>query len=136
MSDKKRQRRTKSVATVLSKVFKPMQFEGMWQEVFGLPEMKGLWLIYGAEKNGKTWIGLKIAEYMTSFAKTLYVSAEQGTDMDFQNSLKRAKMDYKNKLIQFIEYESFEELDERLSKHKAPRIVVICLLYTSDAADD
>ncbi len=117
--------RTINTGTLLRKVYKTLAFTGMWLLCMGTPQMRGFWIIYGKEKNGKTWFALKLAEYLSSFAKVLYVSAEEGTEYDFQQSAKRANLDPANKQLQFIEYEPFDEILERLNKRKCPRIIFI-----------
>lgn len=117
--------RTINAGTLFSKVYKTLKFTGMWLASFGTPEMRGMWIVYGKEKNGKTWFALKLAEYLSKFAKVLYVSAEEGTSYTFQAAAKRAKLDPNNKQLQFIEYEPIEELLVRLDKRKGPRIIFI-----------
>lgn len=110
---------------LFDKKFKTFEFTGFWDTVFGMPEIIGVWLIYGMEKNGKTWFSLKLAEYLSNFFKVLYVSAEEGTDKTFVDACNRAKINPKNRNLHFIEYEPLEELNERLKKRKAAKIVFI-----------
>lgn len=107
------------------KKFKTMPFDGIYKEVFGTPTVGGLWLIYGAEKHGKTWGALLLAEYLSRFEKVLYVSAEQGIDKEFVDSVKRAKISVENKHLQFCEYEPIEDIKEKLNRRRAPKIVVL-----------
>lgn len=117
--------RALTAKNLLEKTYDTFNFSGIWLEVFGTPTTSGIWLIYGKEKNGKTWGTLLIANYLTSFEKVLYVSAEEGTDMEFQAAIKRAKISDKNKNIHFIEYEPIEDLYVRLRRRKAPKVVVL-----------
>jgi hypothetical protein len=105
--------------------FKTFPFTGFWEEVFGTPTTAGVWLIYGKEKNGKTWGTLIIAEYLSEFTKVLYISAEEGTDKEFVEACKRAKISPANRNIHFIEYEPLEDLYIRLQQRKAPKVVVL-----------
>ena len=107
------------------KKFKVFPFEGIWADVMGQPELTGAWLIYGAEKNGKTWFSLKLAEYLSSFAKTLYVSAEEGTGKTFVDACKRAKLDARNRNLQFLEYTLLVDLNEKIAKRKSAKIIFI-----------
>ncbi len=102
-----------------------MPFEGIYKRVFGTPTIGGLWLMYGAEKHGKTWGALLLSDYLSKFEKVLYVSAEQGFDKEFQESVKRAKLEPSNSRLQFLEYEPIEDIKERLCKRRAPKIVVL-----------
>jgi len=117
--------RTLSTRNLFDRKFKTFEFEGVWFDVLGNPETTGAWIVYGNEKNGKTWFSLKLAEYLSSFAKTLYVSAEEGTDLTFVKACERARLDPNNRNIQFLEYESIEDLNIRLKKRKSAKIVII-----------
>lgn len=82
--------RTISVKKLYSKKFKTFPFQGLFKEIFGAPSTSGIWLIYGKEKNGKTWGTLLLSEYLSQYEKVLYISAEEGTDMEFQKAVQRA----------------------------------------------
>lgn len=117
--------RALTVKNLYDKTFDTFPFDGIWADVFGLPTTSGIWLVYGREKNGKTWGALLIADYMSQFTKVLYISAEEGTDMEFQEACQRAKIDVNNKNINFIEYETVEDLYIRLKRRKSPKVVVL-----------
>lgn len=114
-----------TVKNLYDKKFTTFPFTGLWKKIFGLPSTSGIWLIYGKEKNGKTWAALLISAYLSLFSKVLYVSAEEGTDMEFQDACKRANIDVNNKNIHFIEYEPIEDLYIRLKRRKSPKVVVL-----------
>lgn len=44
-------------------------------ETIGAPEAKGCWLIYGSEKNGKTWFSLTVAKDIARNERVAYISA-------------------------------------------------------------
>jgi len=100
-------------------------FDGVFEAVIGQPTTTGMWIIYGNEKNGKTWFALKLADYMSRFASVLYVSAEEGTDGEFIEACERAKIPFDNRSLKFYEYTEIEVLDGMLSKKRAPKIVFI-----------
>lgn len=116
--------RTLSLRNLYAKKHETFPFQGIWKETMGEPEQSGLWLVYGAEKNGKTWFSLKLAEYLSSFAKTLYISAEEGMSKTFVEACQRAKLDHENKNLGFLDYIALEDLDEKLSKRKSAKIVI------------
>lgn len=116
--------RSMSINILYSKKFKTFPFEKEWKQLFGTPERSGMWLLYGNEKNGKTTCALKLADYLSEFVKTLYVSGEEGLGYEFVQACKRAKMQSK-KNLQFSEYVPVEELDEKLTKQRSPSIVFI-----------
>lgn len=105
------------------KTFKTFDFKGIWADTFGQPEKNGAWLIYGAEKNGKTWFALKLAEYLSQFDKTLYISAEEGTSKAFVDTVNRAQLEATRNL-NFYEYIEIEKLTLKLKKQRSPKIVV------------
>jgi len=117
--------RSLNLKNLYAKKFSTFKFNGLWQEVMGTPETCGVWIIYGEEKNGKTWFCLKLAEYLSQFAKTLYISAEEGIGKDFVDTCARAHLNADNNNLQFLEYTPLEELEEKLRKRGAPRIVFI-----------
>lgn len=115
-----------SVSNIYAKKHDTFPFKGIYKDVFGEPSTNGIWLIYGKEKNGKTWGTLLLSDYISQFTNHLhYISAEEGTDLEFKRALKRAKIDDTNKKIRFTEYESIEDLYKRLKKQRAPKVVVL-----------
>lgn len=118
-------RRTLNIRTMKQIKFKTFKFTLHWLKVFGVPEQKGLWIVYAKDKNGKTWFTLKLAEYLSSFLKTLYVSAEEGLRKSFIDNIERARLDDSNNNLQFIDRLSIEDLSEKLNARRAPKIVII-----------
>lgn len=110
---------------LLEKSSPKYQFTGVLGDVLGKPGTSGIWLIYGAEKNGKTWLSVKLAEFVSSYAKTLYVSGEEGLDDTFLKTCARAKLNPHNRKLKFLDYTPLDELDEYLSKRQAAKIVFI-----------
>ena len=117
--------RSLTLGNLYNKKVKTFEFSGIWKEVLGDPEKKGIWLVWGKDKNGKTWFSLKLADYLSEFEKVLYVSAEEGTDKSFVDACKRAKLKIGNRMLHFSEYMPLEELDEKLSQRKCARITII-----------
>jgi KaiC/GvpD/RAD55 family RecA-like ATPase len=104
---------------------KTFGFDGVFLDTIGTPETTGIWIVYGDEKNGKTWFSLKLADYMSHFGSVLYVSAEEGTELTFIEACERAGVGVENKALKFLDYTELELLDEILSKRRAPKIVFI-----------
>lgn len=123
-----------STKTLFEKTYKVFDFTGIWQTVLGNLSKGGIWIIYGDEKNGKTSFAMKLAEYLSSFESVWYISAEEGTGKEFQDSAKRAKIDPINSKIKWSEYTEIEELEEKLSKRQAPKICFIdnATVYVDD----
>jgi hypothetical protein len=117
--------RTMSLKKLYQKTFTTFAFVGAWLATMATPETSGIWMIWGAEKNGKTWFALKLAEYLATFTKVLYISGEEGLGYDFLEAIKRAKVDVNNAQLRFCEYTPIAELAELLAKRNAPKVVVI-----------
>lgn len=117
--------RFKSIKNVIDKTYDILPLEGVFQQALGEPESCGLWLIYGAEKHGKTTLSLILANYLSTLRKTLYVMAEQGFDSDFQQALLRMNVDVRNKSLLLEEYITIDELDRKLKLARHPKIVFL-----------
>lgn len=109
----------------LQQRLKRYDLDGVIGDAIGNVEQNGMWLVYGSEKQGKTWFSLKLADYFTRFAKTMYVSDEQGFDDAFIESAKRVNIDVNNTKLLFETEINIDELEEILSKQRAPRVIFI-----------
>ena len=84
--DKQKFTRSTPLAKIYSLKYKDLILDGDWKIVLGVPELGGIWLIWGNEKNGKTWHSLKLAEHLSENHKVLYISAEQGIRKSFKEA--------------------------------------------------
>lgn len=105
--------------------FEFAEFTGRWRATFDTPELKGAWTIYGGSGAGKTSFALQLAKYLTNFVdRVAYNSLEQGNNSSFNRSWRRVNMaEVKNKI--YLIKERHKELRERLTKRKAPNVVII-----------
>lgn len=96
-------------------------------------ELKGLWLVYGPEKNGKTWLSLRLAKDLAVNQKLTYISAEEGTDLSFKLACKRAGITCADKIL-FNEYIPVPELIDKFQKAKSSQIIILdnLLIYKDD----
>lgn len=118
--------RTYTIKQILDKTLKILKLDGIWLEMFGEPERNGkLWLIYGEEKNGKTWFAILLAYYLATMEPVVYISGEEGLGKSFQDVLDRAKVDVKNKKFKAYPYVPLPELTDYLKTRYAPKIVFI-----------
>lgn len=117
--------RSISISKLYRQKHKDLIVEGAWKDVFGTPELGGIWLIWGNEKNGKTWYSLKLAEHLSERYKTLYISAEQGLRKSFKEACLRAKLDIQNKKLVFDNYMELQELKDKLNRRRSADIVFI-----------
>jgi hypothetical protein len=99
--------------------------EGVWLDAMGSPETFGAWLIWGAEKNGKTWVTLMLSDMLSHLKKVLYISGEEGTGSAFVDALKRAKISPTNSRLKFRPYEPLPDLYKRLKMRDAAKIVIL-----------
>lgn len=110
---------------LLEKTYKTFPFEGEWARALGNPEVGGFWLVYGREKQGKTWFTLKLAEYLSNYETTMYISAEQGTSQTFQDAYRRANLDPNNRRLKIVPYTELPEIEKTLGKQRSPKVVII-----------
>lgn len=112
------------------RAYKPniLEFEGVWQEAIGNPELTGSWLIWGNSTNGKTRFALQLTRYLTNFKRVVYNSFEEG----LSESMKKAVINVgieRNFLL--LDKEPISELRNRLSRRKSPDVIIIdSLQYT------
>lgn len=114
-----------NINTAFSQVFDNFQFEGVYDLVLGTPTKHGSWIVYGKEKNGKTWLALKLADMLSDYTKVWYVSGEEGLDSDFVGNMKRARLQPDNRQLFFSPYTSLNAITARLQKRNPPKVVVI-----------
>lgn len=113
-----------SVNQLLNMKFETINWNGPFSTAFGQPESCGVWLIWGNSGNGKTSFTMQLVKELAHFAPVLYNSLEEGKKLTMQLTLAKLNMaDTKHKV--YIGSDSMTELDERLSKRKAPRFIVI-----------
>lgn len=117
--------RTLSVKNLYSQRFTTLEMGSAYEAAFGQPSDCGIWLIYGKEKNGKTTFALQLAKYLSKHKKTLYVTAEEGAELEFTRACVRAGISETDTNLHFIDYEPLTELRERLARKKSARIVFI-----------
>lgn len=117
--------RSLNAKDLYKKKFKRFSFSGIWREIFGSPECNGFWLIYGSEKHGKTTLALMLANYLSEFEKTLYISAEEGLGETFISACQRVRISTDNKNLLFEEYLTLEELEEKIQKRRSADIIFL-----------
>jgi hypothetical protein len=122
--------RAMSIKNIYELKHSTLPFTGEYATVFGTPESAGTWLIAGQEKHGKTWAAMLIANVLTITLNIpgVYISGEQGLDLDFVQSLKRAGIHHSNKLLQIIdgqEYTLPTIMAAKFGPRKKARFVII-----------
>ena len=117
--------RVLTIKNLYDKVYDYFQLSDEWKAIGEETEKTGLWLVYGKEKNGKTTFALQLANYLSTFEKVLYISAEEGTDANITNTCKRVGILANNKKLHITEYMSLEDIQKRMTNRKSERIVFI-----------
>ena len=113
------------ISKLYNRKYKDLVLGDVWKDVLDVPELGGIWLVWGNEKHGKTWFCLKLAEHLSQNNKVLYISAEEGLRKTFKEACERANLDPSNKKLMFEEYIKLPSLKEKLSKRRSPDIVFI-----------
>lgn len=114
-----------SISKLYQKTYQTLRLPEVWAKALGYPEDKGCWLIYGPEKNGKTWFTLMMASVLSSFHRVVYVSAEEGIGKTFQDNCRRAGLDVGNRRLVFVEYTPIGELCDYLGRKRSARIIIL-----------
>ncbi len=125
-------KRAVSVDQILKKKFKEMSFEGKWEKSFGIPEMSGVWIVWGHSGNGKTNFALQLARYLTTFGKVVYNTLEEGARKSFALAVQRSNMKSVKSKFSILDREPFEDLKDRLRAHKSPHVIIIDSLQYLD----
>lgn len=107
-----------SVSNLYSQKFKFMPFTGEWKKILGNRERKGCWMIYGNAKNGKTSFALRLANYLSSIEKVLYIAAEEGYGYSYTWAVQKAGIREDNSAFHTLGYLPMEELRKELEENR------------------
>lgn len=117
---------------------KPIQLpHSALKDAIGSATISGCWIVYGAEKNGKSWFVLKMVKELARFERVHYISAEEGLKDSFQAVMKRAGITTSDDIL-WDEYMPFftdkEEIEDKndsdciigkFSRQRSANIIVI-----------
>ncbi len=106
------------------------------QTAIGNAEAKGVWLIYGSEKNGKTSFVLQLAKALCKKQKVAYISAEEGTDLSFTEAVKRAGLTTADKIAWYT-YLSLNDVVAKFKKPKSADVIILdnATMYADEFRD-
>ncbi|PKO97052.1 MAG: hypothetical protein CVU12_01935 [Bacteroidetes bacterium HGW-Bacteroidetes-7] len=121
-----------SVYQVISNKRKVVEFDGVWKDAIGDPELSGTWIIWGQSFNGKTTFVLQLCKYLCGYEKVLYNSLEEGAGRSMQLAFERVGMEEVARSFSLLEGESMPELIARLKKRHSPNIVIIDSVQYAD----
>lgn len=111
---------------IVSRKHQEIDFSEPFYQAFGKPEQSGIWFVWGDSGNGKTSFMLQLAKELSTYGKVAYISLEEHRAKTFKDAIILADFNSQQKRnIIFPPDETIEEVDERLSRHKAPRFAII-----------
>lgn len=118
-------KRALTVSNVLATKVERITFTGRFYDVFGHPQKKGRWFVFGQSSSGKSSFVMQLTKEFATTEKTLLVSKEE--DLDDDNLKDRLNMfhmqDVRNN-FQMCE-DNLEELDKRLEMRNSAQVVII-----------
>jgi hypothetical protein len=120
-----------SVQEIMSKNYKDIELHGNWKTLIGEPERSGSWLLWGQSFNGKTSFCMQLAKELAKNEKVLFNSLEEGSRKSMKRAIVRNRMtevQYNFHVIQ----ETMDELNERLNKPRAEKIIFIDSLQCAE----
>lgn len=118
-------KRAISVSNVYDAKFNTLEFEGMWRDAVGCPELAGSWFIYGPPKNGKTSFAMMLAKYLSGFVRGAYDSIEEGLSLSIQMAMERTRMSEAGARLVLLDKMEIPELRKWLKKRRGNGFVVI-----------
>lgn len=121
-------KRAVSVRQLLDKKFKTIPLSPQWERFIGIPEVNGVWFIWGHSGHGKSRFLMMLAKELARCGKVVFNTLEEGARLSMQKNLKDSGIGdepeiMKNLLI--LNREPIAELKERLRRKKAPKIAII-----------
>lgn len=119
-------RKVLSVTDVTSTKAKHIRFTGEFFDVFGNPQNRGRWFVWGESGSGKSSFIFQLLKEFARTEKTLLVTnEEERSDEAFQDRFNLFNMHDVKDNLQIIDKESLEDLSERLKRRNSPRVVII-----------
>jgi len=113
-----------SYTDIEKRKFKMLELSGEWKTHLGNMERSGSVLILGDSGDGKTTYALQMTKAISPVEKVLYNSAEEGIRASFKRSLLLNNMKVVKSRFKYVK-ESYDELWERLSMKRQPKVVII-----------
>ena len=118
-------KRALTVSNVLSIKIDRIKFTGKFFDVFGDPQKKGRWFVYGMSGSGKSSFVMQLIKEFSSTQKTLLVTKEESTDDEnLQDRLRLFRMQDVAHNLKIVE-DTVEELGVRLKKRNSPQVIFI-----------
>lgn len=118
-------KRALTVSNVLSVIVSVIKFTGRFFDVFGHPQKKGRWFIWGDSSSGKSSFIMQLIKEFARTEKTILVSREEDLDDEnLQDRLKLFQMQDVANNFSLVD-DTLEQLTERLSRRNSAQVVFI-----------
>lgn len=112
---------TMSLGDLQKKQFKTLDFTGEWEKLIGKPEQNFSIMIYGQSGHGKSYLGVKLSEYLANnFGSVLFNSSEEGVSLSLQEKLKNLSSDN----FRISNFKDFEAIKKHLKQSRAKFVVI------------
>ena len=102
-----------------------LEWDERWSSVFGRPSVTETWFISGASASGKSSFVMQLGKELCQFGSVLYVSYEEGVRPSFRRRMGYLHMDEVQGNFRVVADDCYEELLERLGRHKSARFVIV-----------
>lgn len=118
-------KRVLTVANITNQNVVRIPFENEFLEVFGQPQNRGVWFVYGTSGSGKSTFIMQLAKEFAKHYKTLYDPLEEETDdSDFIDRVTLVNMQDVASNFHAQQYD-LEELNEYLNKRDSAKVAII-----------
>lgn len=119
-------RKVLSVTDITSIKIAVIKFTGKFFDVFGNPQRKGRWFVWGESGSGKSAFIFQLLKEFAQTEKTLLVTnEEERSDEAFQDRFNLFNMHDVKDNLQVIDKESLQDLAERLRKRNSAQVIII-----------
>lgn len=129
-------KRAYSPKEVLNKTYKTLPWGNKWSDPFGFVPVNETWFISGASASGKSSFVMQLAKELANYGMVLYCSYEEGVSQSFKERIERFKLNEVQGRFRVITEDTFDELMERLAKHKSPNFIIIDSFQEADMSYD
>jgi hypothetical protein len=97
--------------------YKCLNFQGRWNEFFGLPAVVFHLAVHGKPGEGKSTFCIQFADYLAkNFGHVVYVSGEEGFSKTLRDKVVNNKID--NPYLFFADISSFEQIKNEIENNK------------------
>jgi hypothetical protein len=129
--------RALSVKELLAKKYNSLELSDKFKQSFGDVDDHFTMIIWALSGQGKTNFTIQLCKELSRFATILYNSHEEGHGKTMQDLFLRHGLEEIHGKIRLLDNEPFDQLVERLSRKKSPKIVVIdSVQYSGIAYND